>query len=208
MKGMLITFEGVEGCGKSTQIDRLARHIEAGGRAVLVTREPGGTPIAEAIRNLLLDPANAALCPVAELLLYAAARAQHVDERIRPAIAAGKTVLSDRFADSTRAYQGAGRGLDADLIAALYRIATRGIEPALTIVIDVPAEEGLRRAAHGRDRDRIEREAMAFHERVREGFLRIAEEEPGRVRVVNGLQSIEAVAAEVRALVDALLEET
>lgn len=208
MNGFLITFEGVEGCGKSTQIALLARHIEARGRSVLVTREPGGVPIAETIRSILLDPENEALCPVAELLLYAAARAQHVAERIQPAIAAGTIVLSDRFADSTSAYQGDGRGIDPESIAALHRIAAQGIDPALTIVLDVPAAEGLRRATHGGARDRIEREALAFHERVREGFLRIAEREPARVRVVDGLQSIEAVAAEVRALVDAMMEAT
>jgi len=206
MKGMLITFEGVEGCGKTTQIDRLRQHLESSGREVVITREPGGTPIAEAIRNLLLDPVHREMSPVTELLLYAAARAQHVDERIRPAIEAGKIVLSDRFADSTTAYQGAGRGLDPKMIAALHRIATRGVWPPLTIVIDVPSEEGLRRAMRVRASDRIEQETLAFHERVREAFLRLAEREPGRVRVVNGLRPVDKVAADIRALVDALLE--
>lgn len=206
MKGVFITLEGVEGCGKTTQIEQLRNHLASKGYEVLVTREPGGTPVADAIRELLLDPANGAMSPSTELLLYAAARAQHVDERIRPALEADKVVLCDRFADSTTAYQGAGRGLPTDLIGQLHQFATRGVWPALTIVIDLPVDEGLKRAGLDGTYDRIEKETLAFHERVRAAFLRLAEEQPDRVRVVDGARSVEAVAAEVHALVDAVLE--
>jgi len=206
MSGALITIEGIEGCGKTTQLGRLKTHLEVRGYEVLVTREPGGTPIAEAIRGIVLDPANTALSPTTELLLYAAARAQHVDERIRPAIDAGKIVLSDRYADSTTAYQGAARGLPGDTVQALHAIATRGIWPKLTIVIDVPVETGLKRAGRRGASDRIEREPAEFHERVRAEFLRIAEREPGRVKVVDGAGAEEAVAIAVARLVDAALE--
>ena len=203
-RGLLITFEGGEGCGKSTQLELLRTYLESKGYEVLATREPGGTPAAEAIRAILLDPANDALSPVTELLLYEAARAQHVAERIGPALEAGKIVLSDRFYDSTTAYQGAGRGLPLDNLSGLHAIATKGLEPDLTIVIDVPAALGLARATQGGS-DRIEREKIDFHERVRAGFLRIAREEPGRVRVVDGAKSLDEVAAAVRENVDALL---
>ncbi len=206
MTGLLITFEGVEGCGKSTQIELLRQHLVSQGHEVVVTREPGGTPLAEAIRNLLLDPANSGMVSVTELLLYEAARAQHVHERIRPALDAGKIVLSDRFADSTTAYQGAGRGLADEVVSKLHEIATCGVWPALTILIDLFPEEGLRRSSGG-VLDRIEKETLAFHERVRVEFLRLAEREPERIRVVDGSRSIEAIAAEIRALVDAVLEE-
>jgi len=202
MKGPFITVEGVEGCGKSTQIALLKEYLESRGRAVVVTREPGGTPIAESIRGILLDPANSALSPMAEAFLYAAARAQHVDERIRPALDAGTAVISDRFADSTTAYQGAGRELPPETIQSLHAFATRGTWPDLTFVLDLPVEVGLRRAGHGNELDRIELEPLEFHQRVREGFLQIARKEPARVHVVDGTQSIEAVAAAIRDLVE------
>jgi len=205
MTGAFITIEGVEGCGKTTQVARLKDRLESLGHAVVVTREPGGTPIAEAIRGLLLDPANAAMSPTAELLLYEAARAQHVDERIRPALKSGCVVVCDRFADSTTAYQGAGRALPTETVRALHEIATRGTWPDMTIVIDVPVEEGLSRAARSNPKDRMEREPVAFHEQVRAGFLRLAEQEPERVMVVDGLQSVDAVSEEINALVDAML---
>jgi dTMP kinase len=206
MKGIFITFEGGEGCGKTTQLALLREYLESRGRTVEVTREPGGTPVAEAIRALLLDPANTAIGATTELLLYEAARAQHVDERIRPALDAGRIVLCDRFADSTTAYQGAGRCLPPEIVGRLHEIATRGVWPQLTIIIDLPVEEGLRRVRQYRDSDRMELEAVAFHERVRDGFLALSRREPDRVRIVNGAQSIEAVAADIRALVDPLLE--
>ena len=207
MKGFFITIEGIEGCGKSTQIALLREHLEKRGHAVEVTREPGGTPLAEAIRGLLLDPANDAMAPTTELLLYSAARAQHIAERIRPALEAGCIVLCDRFADSTTAYQGAGRALSADIVSTLHRIATQGTWPNLTIVLDVPAEEGLARASRRTPSDRIEQEPLAFHERVRAAFLQLAEQEPARVKVVDGTASIDAVALAMKELVDEALKE-
>lgn len=204
-KGLFITLEGVEGCGKTTQIVRLAEFLRSRGREVVCTREPGGTPIAERIRGLLLDPEHTAMSATTELLLYAAARAQHVDELIRPALEAGKDVISDRFADSTTAYQGAGRGLSPEAVMPLHETATRGVWPDLTMVLDLPAEEGLRRAANTGASDRLEREPLDFHQRVREEFLRLAQREPGRVKVVDASRSPEEVAAEIRSHLEALL---
>lgn len=206
-QGVFITFEGVEGCGKTTQVRMLTEWLRASGHDVVVTREPGGTPIAEAIRELLLDPANKAFAPTAELLMYAAARAQHVAELIRPAIAAGKIVLCDRFADSTTAYQGAGRGLKPETVAALHSIATDGVWPHLTVVVDVPAEVGLSRAK-GRNipLNRLEQESLAFHQRVRAAFLALAEAEPERVKRVDGLGTPEQVHQAIAALARDVLE--
>lgn len=206
MSGRFITFEGVEGCGKTTQIARLRDHLESRGLSVVVTREPGGTPISEAIRAILLDPAYTEMAPMTELLLYAAARAQHVAERIRPALAEGRIVLCDRFADSTTAYQGAARRLEATFMGMLHESATGGLWPDVTILIDVPVETGLRRAARARQSDRIENESLAFHERVRRGFLDLAAREPGRIHIVDGTAAPEAVGRAIRSLVDGLME--
>jgi dTMP kinase len=205
MKGLFITLEGVEGCGKTTQIVRLAEYLRGRGHEVVCTREPGGTPVAERIRALLLDPAHKEMSATAELLLYEAARAQHVDELIRPALEAGKSVICDRFADSTTAYQGAGRQLSAEAVAPLHRIATGEVWPDLTIVLDLCAEEGLRRAARARESDRLEQEPLEFHERVRAEFLRIALMEPERVKVIDASKAPDAVAEEIRAQVERLL---
>lgn len=205
-KGIFITMEGVEGSGKTTQIERLKSHLESRGFKVEVTREPGGTPIAEAIRGILLDPKNTAMAPLAELLLYESARAQHVAERIRPALEQGRAVICDRFFDSTTAYQGAGRNLPREDLENLHMLATGGLVPDLTIVIDVPVLDGLARAARDHERDRIELESVAFHERVRAGFLELAERYPGRIKVVDGRGSREQVAEEIAALADAAFE--
>lgn len=205
MKGLFITFEGVEGCGKSTQMKLLHEHLTYRGRTVVVTREPGGTPIAESIRALLLDPENAALGPTAELLLYEAARAQHVHEKIRPAIRERKIVLCDRFADSTTAYQGAGRGLKPEILDELHRIATDGIWPDHTFLIDLDPEQGLERVrARGRS-DRIEGEALEFHHRVRQGYLELARREPRRVTILDGGSDVDAIQTQIRACVDRLI---
>lgn len=207
MKGLFITFEGIEGCGKTTQLKRAQRYLEERGFPVLVTREPGGTTIGEAIRSVLLDPLHVAIAPATELLLYAAARAQHVAELIRPALEEGRIVLCDRFADSTTAYQGGGRGLSLDGIRALHALATGGLQPDLTLLLDLPADAGLERArARGRY-DRLEREAILFHERVRDSFLRLAAEAPDRIKTVDGSDCIDRVAAAVRAHLDALLRQ-
>ena len=205
MKGVFITIEGVEGCGKTTQLRYLSRHLAERGHPVETTREPGGTPIAEAVRVLLLDPAHTAMTPTTELLLYEAARAQHVSERIRPALEGGRVVLCDRFVDSTTAYQGGGRGMAWETLNELHAIATQGLWPHLTILLDVSVEEGLQRVQGGRPRDRIEEESLAFHERVRQAFLRIASQEPERVRVVEGHLPVESVRERVTALVEEFL---
>lgn len=205
MNGRFITFEGVEGCGKSTQIELLKTHLESKGHHVLVTREPGGVPIAEAIRAVLLDTGHTAMSPIAELLLYEAARAQIVEEIIRPALESGQVVLCDRFADSTTAYQGAGRGLSMDDIERLHRLVTRGVWPDLTFVLDLPVEQGLARVRNRGRADRMEQQALEFHQRVRQGYLDIAAREPGRVKVITGAQSIETIAAAIREQVDAVM---
>lgn len=207
MNGVFITFEGVEGCGKSTQIALLQDYLTSRGQAVLATREPGGPPISEKIRALLLDPGHAAMSPVAELLLYEAARAQLVDEWIRPALEEGRVVLCDRFADSTTAYQGAGRALGLDLVTQVHAIATRGIWPDLTLVLDVPAAEGLARAARARGQDRIEREPLPFHEAVRGEFHALAKREPERVKIIDGTRCVDEVAADIRSLVNRILDK-
>ncbi len=143
MTGLFISFEGIEGSGKSTQVQCLQAYLESAGYEVTVTREPGGTPIAEAIRGLLLDPENVAMSPTTELLLYEAARAQHVHERVRPALAAGRMVLCDRFVDSTTAYQGAGRGLGGEALERLHQLATDNLVPDLTFLLDLPADVAL-----------------------------------------------------------------
>ena len=211
MKGMFITFEGTEGTGKSTQIVQLANHLTAHGRDVTLTREPGGTPIGDQVRRVLLDPANAALDPKAELLLYAAARAQHLAELINPALAAGRIVLCDRFSDATLAYQGYGRGLDPDLINALDRIVTSGMRPDLTILLDIETARGLERA-RGRNRRsgleteaRFENEQLPFHQRVRQGYLELAKREPGRFRIVDASPSPEEIRDRIRKIVDETL---
>lgn len=204
MSGCFITFEGVEGCGKTTQIALLRDYLAAAGHTVVVTREPGGTPIAEAIRDVLLDPAHGAMGATAELLLYEAARAQHVHEKIAPALKAGQVVLCDRFADSTTAYQGAGRGFAPEILNQLHRMATGGIWPDLTVLIDLPVETGLERARERGRKDRIEQESIAFHQRVREGFLALAESEPERIRVVDGNAPVDSVHRAIRRAVEAI----
>ena len=189
---MFITLEGIEGAGKTTQIPLLVAFLEKKGHTCVVTREPGGTAIGAKIRALLLDPENSRMVPETELLLYAADRAQHVRRQIEPALAAGKTVVCDRFADATEAYQGVARGLDMELVRALNRVATGGRMPDITLLFDLPPEVGLKRAwqriaQNGRETAdcRFENEKMAFHERVRQGYLDMARREPGRFIVVD-----------------------
>ncbi len=202
--GIFITFEGIEGSGKSTQIALLRDALLKQSCAVVQTREPGGCAIADQIRGILLDPQNSALNPTAELLLYAAARAQHVNEVIAPALDQGQLVLCDRYTDATLAYQGNGRGLDRHLIEELNTLAAGKIVPDLTFLIDLPAEIGLARALsreaalQDSSEGRFEREALAFHHRVREGYLAIAKSEPDRFVLVDGSLSVDLLAAEIR----------
>jgi dTMP kinase len=201
--GNFITFEGIEGSGKSTQAALLKAFLEQQGLEVLVTREPGGSPIGEQIRRILLDPDNHGMVPLAELLLYEASRCQHVEAVIRPALESGKTVICDRFFDASTAYQGHARGLGIKLVGELNLVATGGRKPDLTIVLDLPVDMGLRRL--GRSLDRIEREAVEFHERVRQGYLRIAEDEPDRVKVVNATGSADDTFSSVKNIVEKLI---
>ncbi|MBJ6750540.1 dTMP kinase [Geomonas anaerohicana] len=190
--GFFITFEGVEGCGKTTQLRLLKERLETDGEKVIATREPGGCPIADQMRAILLDAGNSAITPLAELLLYAAARAQHVQEVIVPALERGETVLCDRFTDATVAYQGHGRELDLDVIRQLNALATGGVQPDLTVLIDCPVQVGLSRAlsrieaTSGAREERFELESVRFHERVREGYLSLARAFPERFVVVDG----------------------
>jgi dTMP kinase len=201
-RGRFITFEGPEGSGKSTQLRLLAERLRKAGQDVLETQEPGGTPIGIQIRHVLLDAKNRELCPTAELLLMFASRAQNVDECILPALSAGRTVLSDRFTDSTLVYQGVGRGLGAELVYELDRIACRGLVPDLTLVIDIDAETGLararRRSVRAEDSEtRIEEQDVGFHRRVRDAYRQLAADEPARVKLIDGSQTREAVAEQV-----------
>jgi dTMP kinase len=207
-QGRFITFEGGEGAGKSTQLKRLAARLEAPipqgwGREVVATREPGGSPGAEDIRALVLRGAAERWSPVTETLLMYAARRDHVERVIRPALARGAWVVCDRFADSTRAYQGAAGGTDAGLIAALETYILEGTRPDLTLVFDLPVAEGLERAhARAGAEMRFESKGQAFHERLREGFLAIAKAEPGRCTIVDATGSLDEVEARVWAAVD------
>jgi dTMP kinase len=189
-KGFFITFEGPEGGGKSTHIRLLADFLRRRRFRVLVTREPGGTQMAHALRQILLESGDR-LSALAELFLYEADRAQHVAEFIGPALRKGNIVLCDRFTDSTVAYQGNGRGLDKKIIRILNDVASQGVKPNLTILLDVPVERGLRLAAkRNKGHDRLERAGLAFHRRVRQGFLRRARQEPHRFRVIRQRRTI------------------
>jgi dTMP kinase len=204
--GIFITFEGMDGSGKTTQMHRLAERLRAHGRTVTETVEPGGPPIAQKIRRILLDSANQELSPTTEILLYFASRAQNVDEWINPALARGEIVLSDRFTDSSLAYQGVGRGLGVDTVVALDRIACRGLKPDLTILVDVDAEASLararaRNAAQPHCETRMDDQALEFHLKVHAAYHALAASEPGRVKVVDGRAGIDEIEREVWGIV-------
>ena len=209
MRGKFITFEGPEGGGKSTHIRLLAERLRAEGRKVLVTREPGGTPLAEKIRGLVREELDDPPVTRSEVLLFLAARAQVVSQVIRPALARGEWVLCDRFADSTFAYQGYGRGIDVGLLRNFNDFATEGLVPDLTILLDVPLEVSrsrlaARQAATATAADRIEQAGTMFHRRLREGFLELAQAEPKRFAVIDSSGGVEQVAAAVAAAVSRL----
>jgi dTMP kinase len=195
-----VTFEGIEGSGKSTQAGRLSAYL---GPGTLLTQEPGGTMIGRLIRGLLLDHTHRALAPAAEVLLFFADRAQHVAELVRPALDAGRSVVSDRYTDSSLAYQGYGRGLDRELIRAVARLATGGLQPDLTVLLDVPVDVGLARAGRRGPHDRLEAEVREFHDRVRAGYLAMAAAEPRRWVVLDGEGEAEEVARRVAAAAEA-----
>ncbi|MBC8450208.1 MAG: dTMP kinase [Chloroflexi bacterium] len=194
---LFITFEGPEGSGKTTQLKLLEMWLREQGYDVLATREPGGTAISEAVRAILLDPAHTEMRPEAEILLFSAARAQIVGQMIRPHLAQGAIVLCDRYADSTLAYQGYGRGLDLDMLRAITAFATGGLLPHLTIYLDIPVATGLQRKA-AQEWNRLEAQTQAFHQRVREGYLEMAAAEPQRWLVLDALQPIADVQAAIR----------
>lgn len=205
-QGFFISFEGGEGAGKSTQIRRLAERLQAAGHDVVVTREPGGSSGAEAIRELLVNGAADRWSPVTETLLMYAARRDHVERVIRPALSRGAIVLCDRFADSTRAYQGAGGDAPASLIASLEDHVLGGTVPDLTLILDLPAEIGLQRAEARGGAARFESKGLAFHERLRAGYLEIARREPDRCVVIEANAEIDAVTAAISDAVDQRLE--
>jgi dTMP kinase len=207
---VFVTFEGIEGCGKSTQCRLLGERLEELGLRVLLTREPGGSPLGRTLRSILLSTETTDLTRESELFLYLADRAQHVGRTIRPHLEQGWAVLCDRYADSTVVYQGFARGLDPDLLHTLNEVAVAGLWPELTLLIDLPVEVGLGRATARNAREvesacegRFEAESLAFHARVREGYLRWADRHPDRFRIIDGLGTHEEVQARIRAAVAA-----
>jgi dTMP kinase len=213
--GTFLTLEGPEGAGKTTQSRLLAEYLRAAGHTVVHTREPGGTPIGEQIRTLLLDPRYQEMAARTEMLLFAASRAQLVADVIAPALARGAVVVCERYVDASVAYQGVGRGLGAEVVQGVNAAATGGLTPDLTLLLDLDPDAGLRRA-RGPSRasnvqtgwgggDRMEREAPAFHARVREGFLALARNEPQRIRVIDARRPVDDVQEEIRRAVDGFL---
>lgn len=200
MAGAFITVEGAEGGGKTTNVLYIARHLEAAGHTVVRTREPGGTPLAEDVRDMLLAVREETVAPLAELLLMFAARAQHINEVIRPALARGDWVLCDRFTDATYAYQGGGRGVDTNQIATLAELVHGDLQPDLTLYLDVPVDVSFERIA-GRPHDRFEREQRGFYERVRNAYLARAESH-ARYRTVDASQPLESVQAAIKDTLD------
>ncbi|HEX9156459.1 MAG TPA: dTMP kinase [Syntrophales bacterium] len=212
MAGWFITFEGVEGSGKTTQIRLAGEFLREKGFPVFMTQEPGGTPLGERIREILLNRGGFDISGEAEVFLFAAARAQHTDAVIRPALETGQVILCDRFSDATIAYQAYGRGLPLEAVREICRFASRGLSPRLTLLFDLPVEKGLERAFRriaGREEasreDRFEREHLDFHRRIREGYLTIAREEPGRVKIVDASLDIESTRLEVRSILSSFL---
>ncbi len=204
--GIFITLEGPDGSGKTTQGHLLAEWLRDRGHDVLLTREPGGTDIGDQIRSVLHDPANTAMTARAEFLLYSASRAQHVSEVILPALSAGRVVISDRYADSSLAYQGYGRGLDLEMVQTVTAFATQGLKPSLTLYFDLAAGEGLqRRLLSGDVWNRMDAEALVFHRRVRDGFLELARTEPDRWEIIDATLSVDDIQGQVRHVVAAQL---
>ena len=205
MKGLFITFEGIDGCGKSTQTTLVKTWLEELGRDVLLVREPGGTKIGEKIRSLLLDKENGTMAPMAELFLFEAARAQIVEETIKPALASGKVVICDRFFDSSVAYQGCARGLGADMVRRLNMDATGGLAPDITFFLDISVNEAVsRRNTRGEAKDRIESAGDSFQEKVREGFV-LAASEDKRIVTIDAAASPEEIFAGIQEKIEALL---
>jgi len=206
VKGIFISFEGIEGTGKSTQTELLAEYLRSKGFRVTKTAEPGGTRISLKIRDLLLSTDSTDMDPLTELLLYNAARVQHIKEIIMPALLRGDVVVTDRFSDSTTAYQGYGRGIDLKLIDSLDAVATNRLRPHLTVLLDIDVETGLMRNRKIQKYDRLELEEVSFHERVRKGFINIAGKEQERVKLIDCSGDIGAVHKKIVGIVEAFLE--
>jgi dTMP kinase len=198
MSGLFVTFEGIDGCGKSTQVDAARRGLEKKGIACMVTREPGGAPISEKVRAILLSPDNGEMCNTCEVLLYLAARAQHVHEKIAPALTQGAVVLCDRFMDATFAYQSFGRGIQLDLLFSMNDFATAGVVPALTFIFDIDVETAFGRLAKAKKMpDRLEQSGREFFEKVRQGYLALASRFPRRIVVLSGTAPVEELSIAV-----------
>ncbi len=208
-QGLFFTFEGIDGCGKTTQLKRAQDYLERKGLRCIVTREPGGTPIGEKIREILLSRDHGEMCDPTELLLYLAARAQHVAEKIRPAIQAGQIVLCDRFQEATFAYQGFGRGYDIEMLLAFNDFATSKLGPNHTFIFDIPVERALERLKKmGKEADRLEQNPVEFYEKTREGYRTLAQRYTGRMTLLDGCRSIDDLSADVRQCIDRLLAGT
>lgn len=199
MQGLFITFEGPDGAGKTTQVQAIVEALQKQGYDVLVTREPGGTPISDKIREIILSPTHEEMADATEVLLYAASRAQHVHEVIKPAIESGKIVICDRYVDASVAYQGYGLGVPTQKVSHINRFATGGLTPDRTYLLDVPVQEGKSRLLARTGLDRIEQKGEAYHERVRAGFHELAEQNPERFRIVDAARSIDEVTQEILA---------
>lgn len=202
MSGLFITLEGIEGVGKTTQLEFIADYIQKQGRELVITREPGGTPIGEDVRALVLDNKHTGMAADTELLLMFAARAEHIDKVIRPALDVGKVVLCDRFTDASYAYQGLGRNIPAERITFLKDWVQRGLQPDLTLLLDAPVEIGLDRAAKRSEKDRFESEALDFFDAVRSCYLQIAESDPQRVKVIDASLGLEDVKKQVLSVLE------
>jgi len=203
-KGLFITFEGADGCGKTTQLNLLAQYLRENGKEVVITREPGAKGLGEKVREILLNY-DGDVSPNCEAFLFLADRAQNIDMIVKPAIAEGKIVLCDRHTDSTLAYQGYGRGVDLERAKMLNKIATSGLVPDLTYVFDIDVETSMSRV--GKDKDRMESAGVEFHEKVRKGYLEIAKQEPDRVKVINSKDSIENIFVQVQDIFDKKVSE-
>jgi dTMP kinase len=211
--GLFITFEGIEGCGKTTQVRLAAEYLQKKDVPLVVTQEPGGTPLSNKIRQILLNRGAFRIGPGAEVLLFAAARAQHVEDVILPALEENKVVLCDRYSDATVAYQGYGRGIDTAAVRRVIDFASGSLTPDLTLLFDVPVELGLKRALRriskrkgSAPEDRFEQEAGEFHQRIREGYLELAGQEPGRFRVLDGSRKIDEIHRDVCTFIDEALK--
>lgn len=205
-KGLFITVEGTDGSGKTTQIKLMEEYIRSKGYEVVLTREPGGTRISEAIRDLILNPSNTDIVPLTEMILYAASRAQHVCEVIKPAVNEGKVVICDRFVDSSYAYQGCGRGVDLKLVADVNRVAIDGMVPDITFFLDIDPKVALQRRINSTGADRIEQEKMDFHMRVYEAYKKMALLYSDRIKTINATQTIEEISSQINAYLAELIK--